>query len=116
MSRPCELVASKQTNDRLRGLTLRYFFRVFDKQNKIPLLRLTMHVFKNQKSRMIKKQIYFASTNCKMKHECVCQQINQHDLLILLNKRRDILAQNLTRKIKEGDKNQLQIKKIANTF
>ena len=116
MSRPCELVASKQANNRLKGLTLGDFSRIFDKQNKIPMIRLTMHAFKNQKSRMIKKQIYFASANCKMKHKCICQQINPYDLLILLNKRRDILAQNLYRKIKEGDKNQIQIKQLTETY
>ena len=93
MSRQYKIVASKQANDRLRELTLGDFFRIFDKQNEIPMMRLTMQVFKNQKSRLIKKQIHFASKNCKMKRNCTCQQMNPCDLPILLNRRTDILAQ-----------------------
>ena len=48
------------------------------------MIQITINIYKNQVSRKIKKMIYICSTRC---NEC-----NPYNLLILLNKRRQKLA------------------------
>ena len=92
MSRPCELLMSTSSPSRLTGILVRDYHRIYDNEFKIPMIELTINVYKNQVSRKIQKKIYFCSTQCKSQSPCVCSKCNPYNLLILLLKQRQSMV------------------------
>ena len=89
MSRPCELVRSTTDQARLKGIRIRNFSKMFDKENKTPIIRLEVEAYKNQTSRLITKLIYLSSTTCKHSDKCMCKYVNPYKLLTRLMTMRD---------------------------
>ena len=57
MARPCELLMSQSSPGRLSGILIRNYKRLCDNEHKIPMIQLTIDVYKNQASRKIQKKI-----------------------------------------------------------
>lgn len=116
MSRPNELAKSIDGDDQLRGVKIEDFSYIFDEQHKAMMMRFIIHIFKNQQSRRMKKQIFFTSTSCTKKKGCACMYINPFNLIKRMLKKREAMIDKLfnnlqkktiTKKSKEAITNKL---------
>ena len=93
MARPAEFLLSKHDHKRLSGLKLRNFLRVYDQENKMKLIRLTVEAYKNQAYRKVAKHIYLATLKCKNHINCSCRNIDPYtSILSVLRKRNSLLT------------------------
>ena len=99
MSRPCEFLVSRSAPPRLCGLKVGDFKRILDTEHGVPLIELTINVYKNQASRRIQKKIYICSTKCKRSRNCPCRLCNPYNLLLLMIRRRQCLIDEVMEKL-----------------
>ena len=100
MSRPSELVQSVSALDRLKGIRIKHFERLYDKAHDTPMLKFRIETFKNQKSRKLAKFIYIAPTRCSRKNDCLCRYMDPYALFLNLMKFRDNLVTDLLQQLK----------------
>ena len=101
MSRPGELAKSKDLEGDLRGVTMADYNEITDHQHNVPMIHLTIHLYKNQSSKRMKKQIFFASTRCNKPKKCHCKWVNPFDLIKLLLARREHMVNSLKKEISD---------------
>lgn len=103
MSRPSEIAKSIDADDELRGVTLGDYHCIHDKQNNMYIMNMVINLFKNQQTRKMKKQIYFASTSCTHKKGCACEYVNPYNLIKRMLRRRKGLVDTLKSNLSRGD-------------
>ena len=112
MSRPGELARSKNLEGELRGVTLADYQIITDHQHNLSMMHLTINLYKNQASKLIKKQIFFASTRCTKWNTCKCQWVNPYELIKLMIVKRKEIVRNLKEKLKDPYLNEQKRKTI----
>ena len=115
MSRPGELAKSTNLDGELRGVTFADYQIITDHQHGISMIHLTINLYKNQASKKIKKQIFFASTRCSQYHNCKCKWVNPYELIILMIRKRKQIVRDLKDELRttfNHDKRQKILKKL----
>ena len=117
MSRPAEIVKSTDDGE-LRGVKFENYDTMTDKNHNVRMILLTIDIYKNQSSKMIKKKIYLASTKCNKPQHCRCRFIDPYKLIKYTIRERERLIDNVslelkTQKLTKKNREKLQ-KKLHN--
>ena len=110
MSRPAELVKPEGSGKKLRGLKFQNYQRLFDEEHQMDLMELTVDLYKNQSSRLIKKKIYLSTTKCTKSRNCWCNEINPHRLIRQMLKMRKKLSLSLAQKLRATHESKSRLK------